>query len=81
MRSSILKKVKRLVVKIGSRVLTDEDHDLNTTIIGGIALQVAAARLAGKEVVIVTSGAIAAGRNTLGIQGRPRTIPEKQAAA
>jgi glutamate 5-kinase len=80
-RTGILKNVKRLVVKIGSRVLTAEDNELDRAVIDGIAVQVAAIRSSGREVVIVTSGAIAAGRGALGINARPRTIPEKQAAA
>jgi glutamate 5-kinase len=81
MRNDIMKNVKRLVVKIGSRVLTSEDRELDLGVIAGIAEQVATARAAGREVIIVTSGAVAAGRGVLGLADRPRTIPEKQAAA
>ncbi|HEY6008174.1 MAG TPA: glutamate 5-kinase, partial [Geobacteraceae bacterium] len=61
--------------------LTREDGGLDLEVIHGIADQVATARGMGREVIIVTSGAIAAGRGVLGLQDRPRTIPEKQAAA
>jgi glutamate 5-kinase len=81
MRKELLKKVRRIVVKIGSRVLTREDNGLDPDFIQGLAGQVAALRQAGREIVIVTSGAIAAGRRDLGLLERPRTIPQKQAAA
>ena len=81
MRSDIMKNVKRLVLKIGSRVLTGEDRELDLGVIAGIAEQVATARAEGREVILVTSGAVAAGRGVLGLADRPRTIPEKQAAA
>jgi glutamate 5-kinase len=81
MRKEILKKVKRIVVKIGSSVLTREDNGLDPVFIDGLAGQVATMRQEGREIVIVTSGAIAAGRRDLGLLDRPRTIPQKQAAA
>jgi glutamate 5-kinase len=81
MRREILKKVKRIVVKIGSRVLTSSDDGLDPDFMQGLAVQVAALLQTGREVVIVTSGAIAAGRRDLGLLDRPRTIPQKQAAA
>lgn len=81
MSREFLTKTKRIVVKLGSRVLTCEDNGLDATIIRGIAQQVADLRADGREVVIVTSGAIAAGRGALGLQERPKTIPQKQAAA
>jgi glutamate 5-kinase len=73
--------VRRIVIKIGSRVLTREDNGIDGEVIRGLAAQVAALRASGREVVIVTSGAVAAGRASLGLQDRPRTIPQKQAAA
>ena len=81
MRKELLKKVKRIVVKIGSSVLTREDNGIDPVFIDGLADQVAAMRQDGREIVIVTSGAIAAGRRDLGLLDRPRTIPQKQAAA
>jgi len=81
MRTEILKKVKRIVVKIGSGVLTGEGQGIEPRFMEELAGQVADLRRDGKEVVIVTSGAIAAGRRDLGLLDRPRTIPQKQAAA
>jgi len=81
MRREILRKVRRIVVKIGSRVLTHEDDGLDAGFMQGLAGQVAALRKEGREIIIVTSGAIAAGRRDLGLLERPRTIPQKQAAA
>jgi glutamate 5-kinase len=76
-----LTKARRIVIKIGSRVLTREDGGLDSGAVARIAADVAALRGEGREVVIVSSGAIAAGRGALGMQDRPRTIPQKQAAA
>ena len=81
MRRELLKKVKRVVVKIGSSVVTREDNGVDPAFVQGLAGQVAALRQGGREFVIVTSGAIAAGRRDLGLLDRPRTIPQKQAAA
>jgi glutamate 5-kinase len=81
MRSELLKNIKRVVIKIGSRILTGADGDLNRDWMAALAGEVAALRTEGREVIIVSSGAIAAGRSLLGISDRPRTIPQKQAAA
>ena len=71
---------RRLVVKVGSSVLT-QDGELRSRAFGEIARQVAGIRAAGREVVVVSSGAIAVGSRELGWKGPGRTIPEKQAAA
>jgi glutamate 5-kinase len=81
MRREILKKVKRVVVKIGSRVLTLENNGLDCGLMSQLAEQIARMKGQGYEVIIVSSGAVAAGRKELGIEGKPRTIPQKQAAA
>jgi glutamate 5-kinase len=81
MRSELLKSVKRIVIKIGSRVLTDDDGSLDMTVIGRICEDVALLRERGLQVVVVSSGAIAAGRSELGLTEKPKTIPQKQAAA
>lgn len=80
-RSSILKETRRVVIKIGSQVLTSGDPYLDASFVASLAAQVADARKRGLEVVIVTSGAVAAGRGALGLTDRPKTIPQKQAAA
>jgi glutamate 5-kinase len=81
MRKKLLKTVKRVVIKIGSRVLTDESGALDSAVIGRICNDIAILREKGLQVVVVSSGAIAAGRSELGLTERPKTIPQKQAAA
>jgi len=81
MRKELLKKVKRVVVKIGSGVLTDAENGINPLFLQGLAADIAGLRGRGLDVVIVSSGAVAAGRKALGLPDRPRTLPQKQAAA
>lgn len=81
MRTEVLKEVKRVVIKIGSRVLTDESGALDMIVIGRICDEIAVLHRQGIQVVVVSSGAIAAGRSELGLTDKPRTIPHKQAAA
>ena len=65
---------RRIVVKLGTNLLTDGDQ-LDIEQIGGIVAQVAQLRQAGTEVIVVTSGAVAAGRARLGVTQRRRDIP------
>ena len=81
MREDILHKVKRLVIKIGSRVLTCKDNGLDLATIHRLAAEIDGLRRRGFDVIMVSSGAGAAGRRELGLDDRPRTIPQKQAAA
>lgn len=81
MRKELLKKVKRVVIKIGSRVLTDLNGALDTDVINRICREIALLHQRGTQVIVVSSGAIAAGRSELGLVDKPRTIPHKQAAA
>ena len=74
------KGARRIVVKIGSGVLT-RAGTLRPRVIGGIAAEVAALFAGGREVVVVSSGAIAMGSRILGWDHPGRSIPEKQAAA
>ena len=74
------KGARRIVVKIGSGVLT-RAGTLRPRVIGGIAAEVATLFAAGREVVVVSSGAIAMGSRILGWDHPGRSIPEKQAAA
>jgi len=81
MRSELFKNIKRVVIKVGSRILTGEDGELNRDWMSALAAEVSTLRREGREVIIVSSGAVAAGRSLLGINERPRSIPQKQAAA
>ena len=76
-----LANARRLVVKVGSALVTNNGAGLDLAAIDDWARQISALRAQGKEVVLVSSGAIAAGRSELGLTDRPRTIPQKQAAA
>ncbi|MEM7410105.1 MAG: glutamate 5-kinase [Myxococcota bacterium] len=71
---------KRVVVKIGSGLLTREGQ-VDTAAFGRIAKQIATLVHGGRQVVLVSSGAIAVGSNALGWDHPGRSIPEKQAAA
>jgi len=81
MRRELLKKVRRVVIKIGSQVLTDADGALDMAVIAQISEDISLLHDKGIQVVVVSSGAIAAGRSELGLAVKPRTIPQKQAAA
>jgi len=75
-------RVRRVVVKLGSGTVTDPGAGLRMSTIRALAAQMTAALSAdGVSFVVVTSGAIAAGREKLGMAERPRTISLKQAAA
>lgn len=74
--------IKRIVIKVGSQILTaSDDQSLDSSFMEALAAQIAAARQQGLEILLVSSGAIAAGRGALGLSHRPKTIPQKQAAA
>jgi glutamate 5-kinase len=73
-------RAKRIVVKVGSSILT-RDGQLRMRVFGELARQVSALQDAGRELVVVSSGAIAIGSRRLGWTHPGRSIPEKQAAA
>lgn len=70
-----------VVVKVGSRVLTREDGALDDSRVAAVADQLARLRLDGRKVVLVSSGAVAAGIGRLGWKRRPTDLAELQAAA
>lgn len=72
---------KRVVVKVGSSTVTAEDGGLDIAFIRRLVAQLSELRSRGTEVVLVTSGAIAAGISALGLPGRPAEMPGLQAAA
>ncbi|MCF2132841.1 MULTISPECIES: glutamate 5-kinase [Burkholderiaceae] len=78
---SIIADAKRLVVKVGSSLVTNDGRGLDHDAIGRWAAQIATLRQQGKDVVLVSSGAIAEGMQRLGWNRRPREIAELQAAA
>lgn len=80
-REEYLKNIKRIVVKVGSSTLTHQTGYLNINRIERLVRQLVDINNREIEVVLVSSGAIAAGRGKLGLKNRPKTIPEKQAAA
>ena len=71
----------RVVVKVGSSSLTSTGGGLEPAQIEGLVEALSTARLAGREVVLVSSGAIAAGLAPLGLRTRPRDLATQQAAA
>ncbi|MHB8171711.1 MAG: glutamate 5-kinase [Thermincolia bacterium] len=73
--------LKRIVVKVGSSTLTHGSGKLNLARMEGLVRQLADLHHQGKEVVLVTSGAVGAGMGKLGLKQLPRTMPEKQATA
>jgi len=80
-REKIVHSAHKLVVKIGTNALTDAKGQLDTKLIGSLARQVQKLKQIGKEIVIVSSGAVGAGINVLGLPGRPKELPMLQAAA
>lgn len=79
-RKDILGSVKKVLIKIGSAVLTGADG-LDVDIIGQLSAGIAGLRSRGYQVIMVTSGAIASGKQRMGITGPLKSIPQKQAAA
>lgn len=79
-RMTWLKRCRRIIVKVGSAVLTGS-KGLDRVMIHRLSDQVAELRQQQREVVIVSSGAVASGVRKVGLSERPRTIPQKQAAA
>ena len=79
--SDLLKSAKRIVVKVGSSLVTNEGRGVDAEAVGNWCRQMAALAAQGREVVMVSSGAIAEGMKRLGWSSRPKEIHELQAAA
>ncbi|MGH8911380.1 MAG: glutamate 5-kinase [Acidimicrobiia bacterium] len=71
----------RLVVKVGTSSLVGTNGDLDENSVDGIAAEVAEAWKAGHPTVLVSSGAVVSGLSALGLQQRPRDVPDLQVAA
>ena len=79
--STLLRDARRIVVKVGSSLVTNEGRGLDEGAIGEWCRQMALLSAQGKEVVMVSSGAIAEGMKRLGWTTRPSEVPALQAAA
>jgi len=79
--SPVIQNAKRLIVKVGSSLVTNEGRGLDHAAIAKWAAQIARLRELGKEVVLVSSGAIAEGMLRLGFERRPTGVHELQACA
>ena len=76
-----LKDASRIVIKLGSRVVTTAEGAVDETHLAHLAEQVVELARAGKQVVLVTSGAIRTGRHSLGITDQSLDLPGRQATA
>jgi glutamate 5-kinase len=81
MTSSPLTEAKRVVVKVGSALLVADDGQIRAAWLDSLSDDIARLKAMGKDVVVVTSGAIAVGRAPLGLAGKTLRLEEKQAAA
>lgn len=76
-----LKKAKRIVIKVGTSTITYANGKRNFSKIDRLAREISDLQNQGKEMILVTSGAVAVGVDRMGLPGKPKTIPGKQAAA
>ena len=79
-RKNLLKSCRRIVIKAGSGILTGK-NGLNRNTINNITNDICDLRARGFEIILVSSGAIAAGLRKMGYARRPEVISEKQAMA
>ena len=80
-RREVIETAQTLVVKVGTNVLSREDDTLDLDRIAVLAKQIHGIRESGRQVVVVSSGAIAAGLGLLSLKKRPQDLPHLQAAA
>ena len=80
-RRELLGRVRKLVVKVGTASLSNEEGGFDEAQVARLAEQVHALRQRGVQVTVVSSGAIRAGMNALGLKSRPQNLPELQACA
>jgi glutamate 5-kinase len=78
---SVIQDARRLVIKVGSSLVTNDGRGLDSVAIARWAAQISELRAGGKQVVLVSSGAIAEGMQRLGFEKRPTAIHELQACA
>jgi glutamate 5-kinase len=80
-RRKTLGKVRRIVVKVGSSILASIEKGLNYEVFSHLTKEISGLKRQGYEIVLVSSGAIAAGMEKLGYKTRPQAITQKQATA
>ena len=81
MPASVLALAKRVVVKVGSSLVTNQGHGLDHAALSEWAEQIAELKHRGRQILLVSSGAVAEGMQRLGWQRRPSQLHELQAAA
>ena len=81
MRDHFLKQARRIVVKIGSSLVASRESGLRTDRIDRLAGEISTVKEGGRDVLLVSSGAIVSGIQKLGLKAYPKSLPVKQAAA
>ena len=81
MRDQLLTQAKRIVIKIGSSLIASRETGLSAEQIARLAGEIADVRAQGREVLVVSSGAVVSGIKKLGLRDYPKSLPVKQAAA
>src|SRR5262245_1836004 len=76
----LLPRLKRVVIKIGSSILSGA-NGIDRERIASLVGEIAALRHGDLQIVLVSSGAVAAGMTRLGLRDRPKTVPQRQATA
>ena len=77
MRDELLRQATRIVIKIGSSLVASRDTGLRPEQIDRLAHEIGALRASGREVLIVSSGAIVSGIKKLGLKEYPKSLPVK----
>jgi len=80
-RKGSLGKVRRIVIKVGSSILASVERGLQREVFSHLAKEISELKRQGYEIILVSSGAIAAGMEKLGYKSRPQSITQKQATA
>jgi glutamate 5-kinase len=80
-RKKTFQKARRIVVKVGSSILASIERGLHHEVFSQLAKEISELKRQGYEIVLVSSGAIAAGMEKLGYKTRPQSVTQKQATA
>ncbi len=81
LRQNVLPHVQRIVVKLGTQLLTNGQRELDSAYLADFARQVVEVQKLGKQVTLVSSGAIGAGRGELNLDRKPSDVAQQQAVA